>query len=280
MKSLTHEKVRYYLHSGDEYLSAAEHTVLEQHLAECPECRRYTTELATLQASLSRIMQARWNRFSPSPNLTQQVQTRLRSKMRQSQTLNFAGSLGTTTLLIILVVALGWLVWHVRPALVTPASPTAKLATPSLQSPNPLQTGNWPALPGLVTFGGRFKLLGYTVDNYLAPNSVAQVALFWQSREITATYNTFVHVFDANGQLVAQTELPVIGDACTRLGQFSEGMFVACYAIPVNIPPGQYQLGVGLYNPVSGERLTTDTGEAMATLTIITVGEPPVQENK
>lgn len=278
MKDLTHKEARFYLHLGDTDLSGAERQALAQHLVECQICHRYSSELAILQVQLTRVMRSHWNQFTPNPHLSQLVQQRLQRQTVQRTTLKFISASSSAIVLIMLVLIVGWLVWQTNQATPTPASLTIALDTPSPGTPQPLQlSGDWPELPGLATFGARFKLLGYIIDNTLAPNSQAQVALYWQTSETNITaYTIFMHLYDANEQLVAQADLPVGGDACARLSQFSPGMFGACYAIPINIPPGQYQLRVGFYKPTTGERLLTDKGESAALLTTLNIGVPPV----
>ncbi|MBP8002424.1 MAG: hypothetical protein KA314_28155 [Chloroflexi bacterium] len=70
--------------------------------------------------------------------------------------------------------------------------------------------------------------------------------------------NNFVHLRDATGYVHAQRDnVPVIGFAPTS--QWPPEQIIAdmhCLQIPPSIPPGEYQLVAGLYNPANGERLS------------------------
>lgn len=70
--------------------------------------------------------------------------------------------------------------------------------------------------------------------------------------------NNFVHLRDATGYVHAQRDnVPVTGFAPTS--KWPPKQIIAdmhCLQIPPSIPPGEYQLVAGLYNPANGERLS------------------------
>ncbi len=275
MSAPSHEQIRIYLHLGREQLQAQEQIALDAHLAGCAACRVYAAEVSVLQGQLTRLMRARWNYYRPDPQVNENVRPRLRRKVRQQQLLSFAGSVTATVMLILLATTLGWLTWRTRPVPATPASSIVTLATSESQPPAP-GAGVWPAPPGLAIFSDTVKLLGFTLANdSLVPNGMAQVTLYWQTHQNTTTYSVFAHILDENSNLVAQTDMPLNSGTCQDFSRVSPGMFTACLSIPLPLPPGQYQLAVGVYDQASGQRLTTPGGRETFLLTTIQVAPLP-----
>lgn len=279
MSTLNHEQARYYLHSGQEQLDAGEQAALDRHLAECAACRAYAANLGDLQARLTRLMRARWGNYSPSPEIKDRVQARLRRTSRQRNILRFAGSLATPAL-IILAVALGWLITRSGPVPSAPSVPMATATPPGTPLPG-ADSGGWPALSGLATFGDRFRLLGYELtSDYFPPGRSIHVTLIWQTRELATSQVVFLNVLDAGDDLVAQVDAPLVSESCDTPNRSSPGMVFACYAIPlpVDLAAGRYRLAAGVYDPAGGARLLTGDGRDSVTLTAIDVrpaGPPP-----
>ncbi len=103
-----------------------------------------------------------------------------------------------------------------------------------------------------VIFGDAIVLNGYTLrDERLQAGDIAQVTLFWQAvGDIENRYKVFLHLVDQSGNLIAQRDgEPGGGTAITTEWQPGE---VAIdnhgLLIPINIPPGEYQLIMGLYD--------------------------------
>lgn len=95
-------------------------------------------------------------------------------------------------------------------------------------------------------------------DTYLAGGPLC-LTLYWQATApIPFDYTIFVHLRDATGYVHAQRDnVPVIGFAPTS--QWPPEQIIAdmhCLQIPPSIPPGEYQLVAGLYNPTTGERVS------------------------
>jgi hypothetical protein len=110
-------------------------------------------------------------------------------------------------------------------------------------------------------FGDRFNLTSATLPPSAQPGTELPVQLQWQSLGRTATdYTVFVHVVDANGVTVAQRDgQPLNGWAPTRLWT-PEIPLVDEHLIPLpaDLPPGQYEIRVGLYT-LEGGRLPVST---------------------
>jgi len=129
--------------------------------------------------------------------------------------------------------------------------------------------------------GDVITLEGYALpETAFAPGDVVPLTLFWRAETTPGErYKVFVHLLDAAGTLVAQTDTePGGGFALTALWPPGErltdryGVFV-----PPESPPGEYRLLVGMYS-FSGERLPValngqPAGDTL-TLTTLTVTSP------
>jgi 6-pyruvoyl-tetrahydropterin synthase related domain len=105
-----------------------------------------------------------------------------------------------------------------------------------------------------VSLGSAIRLNGY--DLQIQPQQIA-VRLYWQARaKIDQDYKVFVHISDAQGNVVAQQDsLPDAGHYPTRIWDAGEQVLDA-YQIPAAaLPEGQYTIFVGMYSPETGERL-------------------------
>ncbi len=114
------------------------------------------------------------------------------------------------------------------------------------------------AQPADAVFGEQIALAGYTIG---APaGGVLPVELVWQAVAPSgATYHVFLHLVDAEGQIVAQADAaPGGGDT----GRWVAGEYVVDghSLSTAGAAPGRYTLLAGLYDPVSGERLPVRTG--------------------
>jgi hypothetical protein len=138
------------------------------------------------------------------------------------------------------------------------------------------------ALPNIgATFEGQIQLLsGGALDASPSPGSVLRLALTWQaSQPIADAFKVFVHVVGEDGTIRAQYD-----------GEPGAGLFpmtawepgtplVDRFAIrlPADMPPGVYEIRVGIYHPVSGLRLPVleapEHGEDYVVIGRIEVGE-------
>jgi hypothetical protein len=92
----------------------------------------------------------------------------------------------------------------------------------------------------------------------LQAGEVVQFDMTWQAlRPLTEDWKVFVHLVDANGQLLAQF------DGQPREGAYPTSRWIPGELIkdsypllmPATVPPGPYRVFVGLYNEVTGARL-------------------------
>jgi hypothetical protein len=121
--------------------------------------------------------------------------------------------------------------------------------------------------PQIPSEGARWqngiRLLGYDLSDP-APDGTLTVTLYWQpEREIDAALTRFVHLIDAAGGILAQSDaIPAEGSRPTTgwLG----GEVIADRArltLPAGLPPGGWALRIGWYDPVTGIRTLLEGGE-------------------
>ncbi len=124
-----------------------------------------------------------------------------------------------------------------------------------------------------ATLSEEILLAGYTAT----PASAAlDVTLIWQALTALPTnYTVFVHLLDASGQIVAQSDaLPRGGYATDR---WVAGEVVSDphrLTLPENLTPGLYHLAAGMYDPVSGQRLAAAAKNGQALVDgVVMLGE-------
>jgi mannosyltransferase len=133
--------------------------------------------------------------------------------------------------------------------------------------------------------GDEITLVGYSLlddrllGDRLAAGDIAPLTLFWQADRTPAQrYKVFLHVLDGGNNIVGQRDAePGGGAKLTTL--WTPGEVVADnHGLPIHpaTPPGEYRVEVGLYNPDTGQRLTTPDGEGQVWLEPLAVERPPV----
>ena len=107
--------------------------------------------------------------------------------------------------------------------------------------------------------GESIALTGYEYyPQPVVPGGTVYVTLFWQARAAAAAdYTAFVHVLDANGQLVAQSDaMPLGGQYPTRAWQPGDQIGDRHdITLPADLPAGEYRVQVGMYRLDTLERL-------------------------
>jgi hypothetical protein len=107
-----------------------------------------------------------------------------------------------------------------------------------------------PALPVQYNFDDQIALTGYD----LRPGTTTSLTLHWQSlASDLEDYTVFVHVLDASGQTVAQS------DSQPRSNSYPTSLWVSGEYVSdshtFTLAPGTYTLRLGLYLPETGARL-------------------------
>jgi hypothetical protein len=118
--------------------------------------------------------------------------------------------------------------------------------------------------PASVDFDAVARLVGYDVPQTAAPGQSLPVTLSWLSLgETPVNYKVFVQLLDEAGQLVTGSDAIPAGWTRPTTGWIA-GEYIADrheLALPADLPPGNYQLLVGLYEEANGERLNTAAGQ-------------------
>jgi hypothetical protein len=111
----------------------------------------------------------------------------------------------------------------------------------------------------VARFGTSVELIGHDLREVVrAPGSPLEVTLHWHTLETPdRNYHTFVHLLDANGDILAQDDGPPGGGKPPIMG-WLPGEYLTdarSLRLPFDLADGEYRLGVGFYDPVTGVRL-------------------------
>lgn len=118
-----------------------------------------------------------------------------------------------------------------------------------------------------ATFGDQIRLSGINDDREIEPGGEVALSLFWEALRVPDNrYTVFVHLLNGAGDLVASHDgEPVDGTYPTAAWHPGPLVQDTHYlSLPAELPPGEYDLRVGLYLLETGERLpvTGAAGEA------------------
>ncbi|MCI0476726.1 MAG: Gmad2 immunoglobulin-like domain-containing protein, partial [Anaerolineales bacterium] len=95
---------------------------------------------------------------------------------------------------------------------------------------------------------------------------MTQVILYWRAlAQMNTSYTVFVHLLDAQGKVIAAGDaVPGNGDFPTT-GWIEDEYITDAHTLSLeNVPPGTYQIEIGVYDPVTGARLkTTDSADRL-----------------
>jgi hypothetical protein len=109
--------------------------------------------------------------------------------------------------------------------------------------------------------GEHIALIGYDWEP-ADPGETARLTLYWKALEkVPRNYQVFVHLRDATGAVVAQSDVLNPGDYPAE--QWPLDKYVRDehrFVVPSGIPPGEYRLAVGLWLMSKGERLPVVDG--------------------
>ncbi len=126
-----------------------------------------------------------------------------------------------------------------------------------------------------VLFGSMFHLIGYDgMQTTAKPGDSLNLTFYWQAAHTPDNnYSLFVHLQPQNSdQLLAQadgapgpTERPTLTWAVP-----SETLVSTPFALkfPADLTDGDYRILIGVYNPYTGQRLSTDQGDQILLATV------------
>ncbi|MBI3741207.1 MAG: hypothetical protein HY257_05560 [Chloroflexi bacterium] len=124
--------------------------------------------------------------------------------------------------------------------------------------------------PLAVSFGDAIVLAGYSLPQSIGAGARLELKLYWRARAVSADdYTVFVHLVDANGNLIAQKDSePQNGAYPTSLWEAGETIADAYeIAIPRDAPT-ELQVRVGLYRAADGSRVFTREGDSVLVGTV------------
>jgi hypothetical protein len=113
-----------------------------------------------------------------------------------------------------------------------------------------------------VKLGDWVMLAGADVPDHIQTGQSISVTLAWQAlKETSQDYKTFVHLLNADGQLVAQSDAVPAGWTRPTSGWQSSEFVSDTHTLDLkrNLPPGEYRLIAGMYDS-NGQRLLLESG--------------------
>ncbi len=116
-----------------------------------------------------------------------------------------------------------------------------------------------------VVLEDRIELLGFEAADALTTRDAAEVALYWETEEaLGEDYVAFVHLVNAEGQLIANHDGVPVGGAYPT-SRWQPGVVVRdVHEISLNgVAPGTYWLQAGMYRWPSLEHLQVESGQAV-----------------
>lgn len=112
--------------------------------------------------------------------------------------------------------------------------------------------------PMRADLGGKVEFLGYDLDKIqVERGEKITLTLYWRAlTEMEVNYHIFVHLLSEEGEILAQMDSPPAEGSRPTAGWVKGEVVRDDYQIALEeVPAGEYLLTVGIYNPVSGERL-------------------------
>jgi hypothetical protein len=121
-----------------------------------------------------------------------------------------------------------------------------------------------------VSFGDVARLIGDDLTSAEAqPGGTLDLTLHWQALASTdRPYTVFVHLLDEAGTVLGYGDSEPGGGEYPTTG-WLPGEYLAdrhTVTLAADARPGAYRLAIGLYDPVTGERLKTPDGKDQAVL--------------
>ena len=115
-----------------------------------------------------------------------------------------------------------------------------------------------------IVWENGIRLLGYDLEEPIAPDNKLKVTFYWQPEEVIQQYLTvFVHLYTDDGMIIAQRDqIPVDGTRPTTSWAPDE-VVTDPYIMSLDegLSPGVYRLRVGWYDALTGEQILTENGQ-------------------
>lgn len=117
-----------------------------------------------------------------------------------------------------------------------------------------------------VVFAQVADLAGYRLSGNFVPGGELTIDLVWRSSAVTTqSLKVFVHLIGADGFPAAQSDSVPQGGRRPTTGWLPPEVIDDRHviALPVGLAPGPYVLTVGLYDPLTGARVTVETADTL-----------------
>jgi hypothetical protein len=137
------------------------------------------------------------------------------------------------------------------------------LGTLAVTAPERIMTQPAVEIPLDVSFGDAARLAGLTPQT--TPDGLA-LDLVWQALdEMDTSYRVFVHVLNEDGDIIAQSDAEPAGWVRPTSGWAPPEYILDRHLLAVDAKTavGPLRLRIGLYDPLTGERLATESGDAL-----------------
>jgi hypothetical protein len=113
-----------------------------------------------------------------------------------------------------------------------------------------------------AVFGGQIALVGYDL---VEQGEQLQLRLLWRALQpIDQSYTVFVHLLDADGQIIQQKDVIPRNNTYSTLLWVSDEYIVDEYLF--NKSPAIRDINIGLYSQQTGQRLALSNDETQITL--------------
>lgn len=134
------------------------------------------------------------------------------------------------------------------------------------------------ANPHIQALSDGVRLLGYnrTPPGTLRSGDTLEVTLYWQATALPTTgYTVFVHLYRADGQLAGQHDSPPCGNECPTFSWIAGEILVDkhTFIIDPDSEPGDYRLGVGMYDSSLTRLTIPGTEDNVILLSVIPVSK-------
>jgi hypothetical protein len=110
-----------------------------------------------------------------------------------------------------------------------------------------------------IDLGGLVNLIGYDLpQERVTPGEAFPLTLYWRALDrMDTSYTVFVHVVGPDGVIRGQWDSVPGGDTLPTTGWLKDEVIIDEYLVPMDedAPPWQYTLEVGMYEPMTEERL-------------------------
>ncbi len=124
-----------------------------------------------------------------------------------------------------------------------------------------------------IDLGGLVRLIGYDLpQEQITAGKAFPLTIYWRAlNEMDTSYTVFVHVVGPDGVIRGQWDSVPGGDNLPTTGWVKDEVISDEYLVPMDedAPPWQYTILVGMYDPMTGERLQITSGAGKTTDSIL-----------